>query len=53
MELHAFHQHMFLPPLGNSCALPKGLRIKTYDAHIFWNNIKILFPGLSPPRLIP
>jgi hypothetical protein len=53
MELHSFHQHAFLPPLGKSCILRKGLRIKTYDAHIFWNNIKVLFPGLSPPRLSP
>jgi hypothetical protein len=29
LELHAFHQHAFLPPFGNSRVLPKGLRIKT------------------------
>jgi hypothetical protein len=29
LDLHVFHQHVFLPPFGNSRVLSKGLRIKT------------------------
>jgi hypothetical protein len=37
------------PTIWKSHVIPKELRIKTYNSHVFWNNILILFPkDLSP-----
>jgi hypothetical protein len=40
-----------VPSIWKSHVIPKELRVKTYYSHVFWNNIKILFPRLKRPRL--
>ena len=42
-----------IPSIQKLFVIPKELRIKHIIHMSFWNNIKILFPRIKPPRLSP